>query len=100
VNEALGDPRLELVRAGQLALERSDRDAFCEVTERLMHPGGVWEPLLTGVEGGPYQGPHGVVRWFDDFMSAFEVRYESRAQAMSAAGAVSATSAPADAGWA
>jgi SnoaL-like domain len=77
VSETLDDPRVELVRAGQLALERSDRDAFREVTEQLMHPDGVWEPLLTGVEGGPYEGPHGVLRWFDDFMSAFEVRYES-----------------------
>jgi hypothetical protein len=68
---------IELLRAGQAALEASDREAFQEVVERLMHPDGQWAPLLVGVEGGPYVGPRGVLAWFDDFMSAFEVRYES-----------------------
>jgi ketosteroid isomerase-like protein len=77
VSEGPSDPRIELVRAGQVALERGDRDAFRELVDRMMHPDGEWEPLLTGVEGGPYVGPQGVLTWFDDFMSALEVRYET-----------------------
>jgi hypothetical protein len=68
--------KIELLRAGQAALQASDREAFSQVVGRLMHPDGQWEPLLVGVEGGPYVGPQGVLTWFDDFMGAFEVRYE------------------------
>jgi len=77
MSEALRERRIELLRAGQAALERGDLDAFSEVVDRLMHPEGEWEPLLVGVEGGPYRGPRGVLAWFDDFMGAFEVRYET-----------------------
>ena len=76
MSEWSGDPRMELVRAGQLALERADREEFRELVNQMMHPDGEWEPLLVGVEGGPYIGPQGVLAWFDDFMGAFEVRYE------------------------
>lgn len=77
MSEGSPSRRVELVRAGQEALERSDRDAFRDVADRMMHRDGEWVPLLAEVEGGPYIGPRGVMRWFDDFMGSFEVRYEN-----------------------
>ena len=71
----LSETRIELVRAGQVALESGDREAFRALVDRMMHPDGHWEPLLMGVEGGPYVGSQGVLTWFDDFMGALEVRY-------------------------
>jgi SnoaL-like domain len=75
VSEGPNDPRIELLRAAQSAVERRDREAFGRATERLMHPDGEWKPLLAAVEGGRYVGPEGALAFYDDFLGAFEARY-------------------------
>jgi hypothetical protein len=67
--------RLELIRSLRSASERRDRDAAERVIRALVHPDCEWEPLIAGVEGGPYKGPEGALGFYDDFLGAFDVRY-------------------------
>jgi hypothetical protein len=70
------DARIELIRRARSASESGDREAFGRAIEELVHPDCEWEPLIAGVEGRHYRGPEGMLAFYDDYLAAFEVRYE------------------------
>jgi hypothetical protein len=66
----------EMLRATAETIERKDREAGERQVAEFWHEDCEWVPLLAGVEGeGTYRGHDGVLRFFEDFMGTFDVRY-------------------------
>lgn len=69
---------LEAIARFHDAMEAGDREALADLVREIAHPDAEWSPLVTEVEGGAYRGREGVLSFFEDFLGAFEVRYDDR----------------------
>jgi ketosteroid isomerase-like protein len=69
---------VEALRGFLDAIEGGDRDQLRALLADFVHPDCTWSPLVGRVEGGGYEGPGGMVSFFDDLLGSFEVRYEDR----------------------
>lgn len=74
-NDLAIDEVIESLKRARAASQHADREGFAREAHAFMRPDGEWIPLIGGVEGRTYTGPEGAVAFFDDFHSAFEVRY-------------------------
>ena len=59
------------------AMEAGDREALDRLIDEVTHPDCEWRPLVAEVEGG-YRGRDETRKFFNDFLDAFDVRYEDR----------------------
>jgi ketosteroid isomerase-like protein len=67
---------LTVMRRALAAMSSGSIEELRKLMLEVAHPEIEWSPLVTQVEGESYRGHDGLMRFFEDFIGAFTVRYE------------------------